>query len=225
LRFSMLLPTLVVLAVPTRIMAGEPSCDALWQQRNSIYKSGGFCFKTQKAIAAFGNSGCTYDDIRDVPLSDRDRQAVDQISRLEARMRCEAVLASGETFGPIELRIELSPAASKKLVDNAESIHVSAEYYGNSKRSEADNAPGDVRLGDEEFNMLPGAPATIPARTFDRKMLDRIYDRTPVVNVNVYSSRNVFKYNIVDCASLQAPVVDLAKHAQPIFCKLIGEQG
>jgi hypothetical protein len=224
LRLSMLLPILVVIAAPARLMAGEPSCDALWQQRNSIYKSAGFCFKTQKASAAFGNSGCTYDDIRDVPLSNHDRQAVDQISRLEARMRCDAVMANGETFGPIELLIELSPAARKKLVENGESIRVSTEYYGNSKRSEADNPPGDVGLGAEEFDMAPGASAAIPARTFDRKLLNRIYDRPPVANVNVYSSRNVFKYNIIDCTSLQASVIDLAKRAQPVLCKLIGER-
>lgn len=33
------------------------SCDQLWYARNAIYAREGFCFKTEHAIAVFGN-GC-----------------------------------------------------------------------------------------------------------------------------------------------------------------------
>jgi YARHG domain len=32
------------------------SCDELWHERNAVYARNGYCFKTQKAIAAFGKS-------------------------------------------------------------------------------------------------------------------------------------------------------------------------
>jgi hypothetical protein len=32
------------------------SCDELWHERNAVYARNGYCFKTQKAITAFGKS-------------------------------------------------------------------------------------------------------------------------------------------------------------------------
>jgi len=63
-------------------------CDELWGERNAIYKDAGYCFKTQKAIAAFGNAGCRYDDIADVPLSARQRADVADIQRQERENAC-----------------------------------------------------------------------------------------------------------------------------------------
>ncbi|GGI24349.1 DUF4424 family protein [Bradyrhizobium guangdongense] len=68
-------------------VADQP-CDQLWQQRNSIFKAGGYCFRTPRAIAAFGNAGCKYDNILDVPLSARDRQVVNDIQRIERIKAC-----------------------------------------------------------------------------------------------------------------------------------------
>jgi YARHG domain len=45
------------------------SCEQLWFGRNSIFKEAGYCFKTPRAISAFGNAGCQYDDINAVRLS------------------------------------------------------------------------------------------------------------------------------------------------------------
>jgi hypothetical protein len=89
---------------------------------------------------------------------------------------------------------------------------VSAAFYGNSKRSQSTQFPGDVDLGELNLAFEPGAPAVVPARTFDRKLLDRIYDRTPAVNLNIYSSRKVFKYNILDCSGPpDGPLTELIK--------------
>lgn len=68
--------------------AAQASCSSLWYERNSIYKDAGYCFKTTRAIRAFGNSGCSYDDIGDVPLSARQRAAVRDIVAQERRMGC-----------------------------------------------------------------------------------------------------------------------------------------
>src|SRR5262245_23123902 len=64
------------------------SCSELWYERNSIFKDAGYCFKTPRAIRTFGNAGCAYDSQYDVPLSDRDRQFVNAIQRIEREHGC-----------------------------------------------------------------------------------------------------------------------------------------
>ncbi|WP_019906309.1 YARHG domain-containing protein [Methylobacterium sp. 77] len=63
-------------------------CDELWGERNAVYAEAGYCFKTPRGIAAFGNEKCRFSDIRDVPLSARDRAKVAEIVRDEARSGC-----------------------------------------------------------------------------------------------------------------------------------------
>jgi hypothetical protein len=64
------------------------SCFSLWSERNQIYKDASYCFKTSRAIRVFGNSGCSFDDINDVPLSARQRAIVRDIAAQERRMGC-----------------------------------------------------------------------------------------------------------------------------------------
>lgn len=64
------------------------SCPQLWLQRNSIFKAAGYCFHTPRGIRTFGNAGCAYDDERDVPLSDRDRQTINTIQQIERMKGC-----------------------------------------------------------------------------------------------------------------------------------------
>lgn len=64
------------------------TCYDLWLARNEIYKAQGYCFRTQRAIATFGNAGCQYDSIEDVPLSANDRRRIDGIVRQERDLRC-----------------------------------------------------------------------------------------------------------------------------------------
>jgi len=64
------------------------SCSSLWYQRNSIFKAAGYCFKTPRGIAAFGNAGCQYDDERSLPLSDKQKTDVSTIRTKEAAKSC-----------------------------------------------------------------------------------------------------------------------------------------
>lgn len=84
---------LAAVALPSVLMTCGPAladaCSELWFSRNQIYKSAGYCFKTGRAIAAFGNAGCHDDDMRDVPLSERDRAAVGRCIRQEAALGCQ----------------------------------------------------------------------------------------------------------------------------------------
>lgn len=64
------------------------SCQILWEVRNTIYKENGYCFHTQKAINAFGNAGCKYDDAGAVPLNAAERHNVSAIKKAEAKKGC-----------------------------------------------------------------------------------------------------------------------------------------
>src|SRR5215813_11627141 len=64
------------------------SCQILWEVRNTIYKENGYCFHTQKAINAFGNAGCKYDNMGDVPLNAAERHNVLAIKKAEAKKGC-----------------------------------------------------------------------------------------------------------------------------------------
>ncbi|NEU13160.1 YARHG domain-containing protein [Methylobacterium sp. BTF04] len=75
------------------LLLGAPAhaafpCDALWGERNAVYAEAGYCFRTPRGIAAFGNAACRFDDIRDVPLSARDRRKVEEITREERQNGC-----------------------------------------------------------------------------------------------------------------------------------------
>ncbi len=63
-------------------------CDELWGERNAIYKDAGYCFRTERAIRAFGNAGCKYDELADVPLSARQRADIADIQRQERAAGC-----------------------------------------------------------------------------------------------------------------------------------------
>lgn len=64
------------------------NCEELWWERNNVYKQRGYCFKTARAIQAFGNAGCQYDAIEAVPLSKMDHDLVAEIQMWERRNRC-----------------------------------------------------------------------------------------------------------------------------------------
>lgn len=64
------------------------SCDQLWFGRNSIFKAAGYCFKTHRAIATFGNAGCQYDDINAIRLSAEDQNFAETIQQAEQSKAC-----------------------------------------------------------------------------------------------------------------------------------------
>ena len=63
-------------------------CQRLWVERNQIYASHGYCFKTQRALSYFGNRGCRYDYQADVPLSAGDQARISRIQADEREYGC-----------------------------------------------------------------------------------------------------------------------------------------
>ena len=84
LAFALAIPLVVLGAGAGR----ADECSSMWYGRNQIYKNAGYCFKTARAIAEFGNAGCQYDDIRDVPLSARDQATIARYVRGEQLYDC-----------------------------------------------------------------------------------------------------------------------------------------
>jgi YARHG domain len=63
-------------------------CQLLWDVRNTIYKENGYCFHTSKAIKYFGNAGCKFDDVGDVPLNKYERRNISAIKKVEKQKGC-----------------------------------------------------------------------------------------------------------------------------------------
>jgi hypothetical protein len=63
-------------------------CQRLWVERNSIYKQNGYCFNTPRGVRYFGNAGCQYDDVREVPLTGWERERIAEIVAQERALGC-----------------------------------------------------------------------------------------------------------------------------------------
>ena len=79
--------TVAAAFVATPVLA-QPMCEELWAERNGVYAEAGYCFKTERAIRAFGNGNCRYENADELPLSPADRKKVAEIQREERRRGC-----------------------------------------------------------------------------------------------------------------------------------------
>ena len=86
--FPLLAAALLSGELASPAFANPQACADLWTARNEIYKAQGYCFRTKRAIAAFGNAGCQYDDVEDLPLSANDHRVIADIVRQERALRC-----------------------------------------------------------------------------------------------------------------------------------------
>jgi hypothetical protein len=92
MRLAMAVMTATMVA--TAMMATVPrasaqTCQQLWEERNGYYKEHGYCFKTERAIKFFGNGGCRHNEESAVPLSNRERSRIAEITRIEKERGCE----------------------------------------------------------------------------------------------------------------------------------------
>jgi hypothetical protein len=83
--WAVLILTAPALAAPA---FAQGPCQSLWVERNSIYKANGYCFNTPRGVRYFGNAGCQFDDVRDVPLSRGERARIASIVAEERALGC-----------------------------------------------------------------------------------------------------------------------------------------
>jgi YARHG domain len=66
----------------------EITCDFLYQIRNGIYKTHGYCFHTPRAISELGNDGCWIKDQSQVRLNRIEEANAATILRAETEKGC-----------------------------------------------------------------------------------------------------------------------------------------
>lgn len=76
------------LALVGSAASAQDLCEEMWAERNAIYADAGYCFATERGKAAFGNQGCRFRSMADVPLSARNRADIAAIQRREAAAGC-----------------------------------------------------------------------------------------------------------------------------------------
>ncbi|HZV20740.1 MAG TPA: hypothetical protein VE986_04260, partial [Hyphomicrobiales bacterium] len=65
------------------------SCLEIQDRINLIYKRNGYCFQLPEWAERYGgNAGCIFNDQSRVPLSLADRQCLDWLVRLRAKLGC-----------------------------------------------------------------------------------------------------------------------------------------
>ncbi len=64
------------------------SCGALWTVRNTIFYENGYCFQTDRGRAVFDNTGCSYYNSGQVPMSRIERTNVDRVRQVERQKGC-----------------------------------------------------------------------------------------------------------------------------------------
>lgn len=76
-------------SISTAPAFAQSLCDEMWAERNAIYFDAGYCFKTARAKAAFGdNADCRYETLADVPLTARNRADIAEIQQRERKSGC-----------------------------------------------------------------------------------------------------------------------------------------
>lgn len=64
------------------------SCQALWEVRNRVYQDRGYCFQTERALAAFSNQGCRFTKDTQVPFNAYERSNIKAIRKVERSKGC-----------------------------------------------------------------------------------------------------------------------------------------
>lgn len=69
-------------------VAGAQDCHALWVERNTYFKQAGYCFRSERAIAYFGNEGCYITNEAQIRFAPHIRRRIDDIRRVERALGC-----------------------------------------------------------------------------------------------------------------------------------------
>ncbi len=129
-------------------------------------------------------------------------------------------LAAAETR--ISLRIEFEPSVTERLLAMGEWVTVSTFYYGEpaTKTAPVDEI-GQVYLGGEDIQIFPVNQTVVVGAALAAAPVDWVVE--PQINVNVYTSRFVDEFNLIDCTIVGGAVLTAVSSDNAITCKWLGE--
>lgn len=137
-------------------------------------------------------------------------------------MGLSAAAEAQEQVPKYTVTVTLSGAAAQKLSSSGELVHVAAMYFGQARRGVKGDELGEIHFTKQDADIRAPGVARLGGITLAADKLRQIKGR-PELLINVYSSRKVFKDNLLDCDIFQE---DPRKAAAgiAITCKLIGER-
>jgi hypothetical protein len=126
------------------------------------------------------------------------------------------------------VNVQLSEAASKKLIDSRETIVVAGDFTGHPKQgTEArylDIKSGDVVLGEVRQEIHPGETALFYQLNLNQDALARIDSQGPHILTDVVSGRRSSKDNLLDCDDYDGSFESIRGRTIVIRCQLIEER-
>ena len=125
------------------------------------------------------------------------------------------------------VKVKLSDAARKKLIDESETIIVAGYFTGHPKQGTEpqylDIKSGDVVLGDVKQEIRPGETAIFKELNLNPNALARIDSKGPHILINVFSGRRSSKNNLLDCDYFDGDFESIRGGESVIRCQLIQE--
>jgi len=92
------------------------SSDELWYQRNAVLWSAGYCFHESRAVRAFGNAACGYDQMYAVPLTSRDSDLIGLLEQPKPRRDVlSKYCATATSHAPKRVRLGFSAVLSSVI--------------------------------------------------------------------------------------------------------------
>lgn len=122
-----------------------------------------------------------------------------------------------------ELRISLSEDAAALIVPAKESVGVLINYAGDPAPGVGDpfvDELGFIDLGQVEVDVTGKSEVVIDGGALKKDMLKYLQGE-PRVNVNVFSGRQVFEDNVLDCGSFEDDLKVAVTTPVELHCKLL----
>ena len=136
-----------------------------------------------------------------------------------------ALPARASEAGAMSIEVVLSAAAQRKLTAANEAVTVSSAFYGDPSpagRPHVDEV-GQIALARREQTLpAAGGAARFSLSAIPAARLRWIAGPT-MVNVNVYSARQRFADNVLDCDFFDGPVSAALRAPPRLHCGLISE--
>jgi hypothetical protein len=122
--------------------------------------------------------------------------------------------------------VTFSGKAREKLVENKETVIVSAMYTGSptpEARRSGKYEMGEVGLGDAQVEIVPGQTAQFGNALLDQNALEQTDKKEPQLLINVFSGRKSSKNNLLGCDLYEGSLEAVQHKSIPIACSLIEE--